>query len=136
MALLGTANVPAMEVAELWFEVGMAYDARHADDKPIEAFTRAIAAEPDDVGAKFQRGEIYFRKGDFDGARYDLEAVLASVDPAASAAKPFATQLLGQIANDVRASAASSLAGGNWGSRKIYRRPFFTWQDAARSRVQ
>jgi len=135
VALLGTANVPATEVSELWFEVGMAYDAKHADDKAIEAFTRAIAAKPDDAGAKFQRGEIYFRKGDFDGARHDLEAVVASADPAASTAKPFATQLLGQIANDVRASSASSLPGGSWGSRKIYRRPFFTWQDAARSRV-
>jgi hypothetical protein len=34
------------------------------------------------------------------------------------------------------ADAAASAAGGSWGSRKIYRRPFFTWQDAARSRVQ
>src|SRR5437868_10870489 len=36
VAQLGTANVPAAESPELWFEVGMAYDAKRDDDKAIE----------------------------------------------------------------------------------------------------
>jgi len=102
VALAGTANVPAAEASELWFEVGMAYDARHADDKAIEAFGKAIAASPGDAGSKFQRGQIYFRKGDFAAARADLEAVVASSDPRIAGTKPVARQLLGQIAGKKR----------------------------------
>ena len=134
VALLGTAHVPPAEAADLWFEVGMAYDARHADDPAIDAFTRAIATRPDDAGAKFQRGQLYLRRGELDRARRDLEDVVASAGPLPGAAKPFAIQLLGQIANDLRGAPASNPAAG-WGTRKIYRRPFFTWQDAARRRV-
>jgi tetratricopeptide (TPR) repeat protein len=136
VALLGTAHVPPAEAADLWFEVGMAYDARHADDQALDAFSRAIATRPDDAGAKFQRGQLYLRRGELDHARRDLEDVVASAGPLPAAAKPFAAQLLVQIANDLRSASSSNPGGGTWGTRKIYRRPFFTWQDAARSRVQ
>jgi tetratricopeptide (TPR) repeat protein len=101
-ALLGTANVPPAEVAELWFEAGMAYDAKHTDDKAIEAFTKAIAAKPDDDSSKFQRGQIYVHKGDFEKAKHDLEDVVKSADPRLASVKPLATQLLEQIASKGR----------------------------------
>ena len=99
VALLGTANVPAQDAAELWFELGMAYDAKHADDKAIEAFGKAISTKPDDTGSKFQRGQIYLRKGDLDNARRDLEDVVKSADPSLAVSKKIATQLLAQIAS-------------------------------------
>lgn len=102
VALLATTNLPAAEVNEMWFEAGMAYDAKHADDKAIEAFGKAIASKPDDATSKFQRGQIYFRKGDLANAKADLEAVLASGDPRLATAKPVAKQLLAQIASKKR----------------------------------
>ncbi|HSR97394.1 MAG TPA: tetratricopeptide repeat protein [Kofleriaceae bacterium] len=98
VALVGTTNVAASDASELWFEVGMAYDARHTDDKAIDAFSKAIAGKPDDASSKFQRGQIYFRKGDFASAKADLEAVVASPDPRIASAKPVARQILAQIA--------------------------------------
>jgi len=99
VATVGTTNVAAADASELWFEVGMAHDARHADDKAIEAFGKAIAGKPDDASSKFQRGQIYFRKGDFANARVDLEQVVASGDPRIASAKPVARQILAQIAS-------------------------------------
>ena len=99
VALLGTANVPAAEAADLWYALGMAHDAKHADDQAIEAFTKAVASKPDDASPKFQRGQIYFRKGDFASAKRDLEDVMASADPRLANAKPVAKQLLSQIAS-------------------------------------
>jgi len=99
VALLGTANVPAAEAPELWFEAGMAYDAKHADDQAIDAFTKGLAGKPDDASAKFQRGQIYVRKGDFDQAKRDLDDVVASADPQTASLKPIATQLLKQMAS-------------------------------------
>jgi len=98
VAQLGTANVPAAESPELWFEVGMAYDAKREDDKAIEAFGKAIAGKPSDLSSKFQRGQIYFRKGDFANARRDLDEVAKSGDPSIAGVKPLASQMLGQIA--------------------------------------
>ncbi|HMG54693.1 MAG TPA: tetratricopeptide repeat protein, partial [Kofleriaceae bacterium] len=98
VAQLGTANVAPDEAGELWFELGMAHDAKRDDDKAIEAFTRAIAGKPDDLGSKFQRGQVYFRKGDFVNAKRDLDDVARSGDPAVASTKPLAVQMLGQIA--------------------------------------
>jgi tetratricopeptide (TPR) repeat protein len=97
VALLGTANVPAAEAGELWYEAGMAYDANRADDSAIAAFTRAIALKPDDALSKFQRGQIYLRKADFANARRDLDDAVRSTDPRIAGFRPIAIQLLGQI---------------------------------------
>lgn len=96
-ALIGTANVPESEAAELWFEAGMAYEAKRSEGEAIDAFTRAIAVNPNDVSAKFQRGQLYFRRGEFASARIDLEEVTRSSDPKAASAKPIASQLLAQM---------------------------------------
>jgi len=102
VALLGTASVAAAETSELWYEAGMAYDARRADDQAIDAFGKAIAARPDDASSKFQRGQVYFRKGELANAARDLEEVVKSTDPQIAPVKPIATQLLGQIARKQR----------------------------------
>jgi tetratricopeptide (TPR) repeat protein len=98
VANVGTANVPPADAGELWFELGMAYDARRADGKAVEAFSTAIALRPDDVNAKFQRGQILARKGEIAAARRDLEEVSKSTDPKLVSEKQVANQLLAQIA--------------------------------------
>jgi tetratricopeptide (TPR) repeat protein len=102
VARLGTAHVPAAEAGELWFEVGMAHDARREDDKAIEAFGKAIAANPADLSSKFQRGQVYFRRADFANARRDLEEVASSNDPRTATTRPLASQMLKQIASKPR----------------------------------
>ena len=102
VAQQGTLHVAPAESGELWFELGMAHDAKRDDDKAIEAFTRAIAGKPDDLGSKFQRGQVYFRKGDFVNAKRDLDEVARSSDPAVASTKPLAVQMLGQIARKPR----------------------------------
>lgn len=98
VAMLGAAHVPAAEAADLWFEVGILHDARHADDPAIDAFSKAIAATPGDAGAKFERAQLYLRKGDLAGARRDLEDVARSTDPRAGVTRQLATQLLAVLA--------------------------------------
>lgn len=99
VAQAGTAHVPPAEAGELWFELGMAYDAKRNDDKAIEAFSKAIAGRPGDLGSRFQRGQAYFRKGDFANARRDLEEVARSNDPAVAGTRPLAVQMLGQMSH-------------------------------------
>src|SRR5262249_9877732 len=81
LAPTGTEHVPAAEAAELWCEVGMACDARRADDQAIEAFGKAIAINPGDALSKLQRGQLYVRRGELASAAHDLEDVVRSQDP-------------------------------------------------------
>ena len=99
IATIGTANVPAADAADVWFELGMAQDAKHADAQAIEAFSKAIAGKPDDPTAKFQRGQLYYKTGDFASARRDLDDVAKSTDPRSATMKPIATQLLARMAS-------------------------------------
>jgi tetratricopeptide (TPR) repeat protein len=99
VAQQGTLQVTPAESGELWFELGMAYDAKRDDDKAIDAFTRALAVRPGDLGTKFQRGQAYYRKNDHANARRDLEEVARSSDPAVATTKPLAVQMLDQIAH-------------------------------------
>jgi tetratricopeptide (TPR) repeat protein len=69
------------------------------DDQANAAFTKVLEATPDDKRAKFQRGQVYFRKGDLANARRDLESMVKSADPQLADATPIAAQLLLQIAN-------------------------------------
>ncbi|MEO7734962.1 MAG: tetratricopeptide repeat protein [Kofleriaceae bacterium] len=98
VASLGTGRVATAESGELWFELGMAYGARRADVKAIEAFGTAIAIRPDDMDAKFQRGQIFARRGELAAAKRDLEEVGRSTDPKLVAAKQVANQLLAEMA--------------------------------------
>jgi len=98
VALRGAERVRPTDVADLWFEVGLTQDARHLDDKALEAFGKVLDTRPRDANARFQRGQIYFRKGDFAAAQLDLEDVIQSSDPRLAAAQPIAQQLLHQMA--------------------------------------
>jgi len=98
IALRGAERVRPTEAADLWFEIGLTYDAKHLDDKAIAAFGKMLDTRPRDVTSKFQRGQIFFRRGEFGDARLDLEDVVNSGDPQLAAAQPIARQLLGQIA--------------------------------------
>jgi tetratricopeptide (TPR) repeat protein len=95
VARLGAAVLPAD--AEVWYEVGMAYDAKRADDAAIAAFSKVLAERPGDVRSSFQRGQIYLRIGDTASARRDLEAVAASSDPQSADARSIAIQLLARL---------------------------------------
>ena len=98
VANLGTVHVPTVDAGELWFELGMAYDAKRADVQAIEAFGTAIAIRPDDLDAKLQRGQIFARQGEIAAAKRDLEEVARSPDPKLVGAKQVANQLLAQLA--------------------------------------
>jgi tetratricopeptide (TPR) repeat protein len=97
VATIGLRSVPPGDARELWFAAGMAYDETHADDQAIAAFTRALAAKPEDKQSKFQRGQVYLRKGDLASAKRDLEDVVKSPDPQLGDATSIAAQLLIQI---------------------------------------
>ncbi|HEU4729545.1 MAG TPA: tetratricopeptide repeat protein [Kofleriaceae bacterium] len=98
VAMLGIAHVAQADAGQLWDEAGMVHAGRRADGPALEAFTRAIAANPGDAAAKLGRGQVYFRKGDLASARRDLEAVAGSKDPALAPIQPFVVQLLQLIA--------------------------------------
>jgi tetratricopeptide (TPR) repeat protein len=94
VALLGTTSVPPAEARDLWFLAGRAYDEKLADDPAIDAFTKVLASNPDDVKAKFQRGQVYVRKGDVANAKADFEDIMKSADPQVAGLKPFARSAL------------------------------------------
>ncbi|HEX4422375.1 MAG TPA: hypothetical protein VH165_30890 [Kofleriaceae bacterium] len=98
VALRGTAQVAPADAPELWFAAGLSYEAKHADDQAIDAFSKMIAGVPDDASAKLHRAQSYLRKAALADAKRDLDAVIASSDPRAAALRPVAVQLLAQIA--------------------------------------
>lgn len=76
----GTQHVTETdELVEVYYALGMAYDAQKNWDKAIDAYTQSIdkarSANRDNIEAKFQRGFAYLRKGDKEKARPDLEEV-------------------------------------------------------------
>ena len=128
VATLGTANV-ANDTAELWFELAMVHDAKHADDLALAALGRALASRPDDVSALLQRGEIYLRKGEPASATRDLERVASSSDPRTAVAKRLATRLLGGLANRSRADTSGAGPAGQ-SYKRSYRpsqQPYKPW---------
>jgi tetratricopeptide (TPR) repeat protein len=106
VAMIGTRNTPAADAGQLWYEVGMAYDAQRADDQAIAAFSKVIAGHPEDTSARFQRAQVYVRKADFASAERDLEVVLAAKEPQIAEAKPIAAQILSEIARKRRLESA------------------------------
>ncbi|GAB4513635.1 MAG: hypothetical protein Tsb0020_31930 [Haliangiales bacterium] len=82
----GTKYVRGDELADVYYYLGLAYDADKNWDKAIEAYTQSVEqsklANRDNVEATFQRGLVYLRKGDTERAQPDLEeASKASADP-------------------------------------------------------
>ena len=99
VASQGTVNVPGSnEVSDIWFVLGMSYDDKRMADKAIEAFDKAIESRKDNHKAKFQRGQTYFRKGDFTHAKRDLEEFSKSGGASLEFAKQQASKMLMDIA--------------------------------------
>jgi predicted Zn-dependent protease len=97
VAMLGASHVAPAERWQLWYEAGMALDVARANDRAIDAFSRAIADGRGAALARFQRAQVYLRKGDLARARRDLADVVASTDPDVAAVLPIAQQLLGEM---------------------------------------
>ncbi|MEZ4362321.1 MAG: tetratricopeptide repeat protein [Kofleriaceae bacterium] len=99
IASQGTANVPgSSERSDIWFVLGMGYDAKRLDDKAIEAFTKALDDRRDNHKAKFQRGQAEFRKGDYVRAKRDLEDFAKTGSAKLTLEKSQATKILMDIA--------------------------------------
>lgn len=102
VATLGISQVPATDARTLWYEAGMAQNAKHANAKAIEAFDKAVAGDHPDMLARFLRGQVYLRKGRLADARQELEQVVRSTDPQVVEVRPIAVELLRQIARKQR----------------------------------
>jgi len=127
VAALGAMHVPAADAADLWLEIGMAYDAKASDDKAIAALGKAIAIAPDNASAKLQRGRIYFRKGDTANARRDLEDVVRSTDERADTAKQLAAQMLARLAGESSASAVGRTTCNGPTPCRVMAAPYSGW---------
>jgi tetratricopeptide (TPR) repeat protein len=102
VAMLGVAHVSPADARALWYEAGMALQARRAGDRAIEAFEKAIAGGRQDVLASFLRGQVDLRNGRLVDARRELEQVVRSTDPQVAEVRPIAVELLRQIARKLR----------------------------------
>jgi tetratricopeptide (TPR) repeat protein len=95
----GTTIVPGTnEKSDIWYEVGMGYDDKRLDDKAIDAFSKSIESKKDNHKAKFQRGQAYFRKGDYTNAKRDLEEFSKTGGASVEFAKQQASKMLIDIA--------------------------------------
>lgn len=99
VASQGAANVPGSnERSDIWFVLGMGYDAKGSHDKAVEAFGKALEDRRDNHKAKFQRGQALFRKGDFTKAKRDLEDFTKTGSAKLDLQKTQATKMLMDIA--------------------------------------
>ncbi len=103
----GTANVVgSQEVSDIWYVLGMGYDDKQMETEAIDAFTKALDSRRDNHQAQFQRGQAYFRKGDLDKAKTDLEAFSKS----SGASLDFAKQQASKMLMDISAKKAGDAA--------------------------
>lgn len=99
VAEAGTTAVPGThDKSEIWYVAGRGYDDKRQDDKAIDAFSKALDARRDNHKAKFQRGQAYFRKGDYTNARRDLEEFSKTGGASVEFEKQEASKMLIQIA--------------------------------------
>ena len=99
IAEAGTTVVPGTnDKSDIWYEVGMGYDDKRLDDKAVDAFTKALDSKKDNHKAKFQRGQAYFRKGDYGNAKRDLEEFGKTGGASVEFAKQQASKMLIDIA--------------------------------------
>lgn len=110
VATAGAGVVPegADAYADILYVLGMGYDDKRLDDKAIEAFTKALDHKHDHAKAKFQRGQAYFRKGDYTNAKKDLE----EFSKAGGASVEFAKQQASKMLMDIAAKSAMQNGGG------------------------
>lgn len=105
----GVQIVPgANEKSDVYYVLGMGFDDKGQYDKSIEAFTKALESRRDNHKAKFQRGQAYFRKGDYVNAKRDLEEFSKSGGTSVEFAKQQASKML----MDIAAKSAGGAGGG------------------------
>jgi tetratricopeptide (TPR) repeat protein len=99
VAEAGTAVVPgSQEKSQIWYEVGMGYDDKRLNDKAIDAFSKALEVKRDYHAARFQRGQAYYRKGDYANAKRDLEEFSKTGGASVQFEKQQASKMLVDIA--------------------------------------
>lgn len=86
------------EAGQVWYIVGMAYDDKSLHEKAIEAYTKSLELRRDLHVAKFQRGQAYFKMGNFPSAKRDLEEFSKSGGASVNFSKAQAAKMLMDIA--------------------------------------
>ena len=112
VARLASTHVTTGPVASLWYELGMAYEAKQDDAQALAAFTKVLSARDGNVRAKLQRGQIYLRMGELSNARRDLQTFLAAPDPTLGQAKQVARGLLDTVERKLRGADPQPHVGG------------------------
>lgn len=99
VATVGTQHVtdPA-GLSDMYYELAMGHDAKHEAKAAIDGFTHALDANPGNLEARYQRGQSYFRLGDFTHAKADLEQFVTSSGPTLAFARQQANKMLMEIA--------------------------------------
>lgn len=103
LATAQQATVPGVlpdptKAADIWYVLGMVYDEKVLHEKAIEAYSKSLDLRRDLHKAKFQRGQAYFRKGDYTNAKRDLEEFAKAGGASVAFEKQQATKLLADIA--------------------------------------
>jgi tetratricopeptide (TPR) repeat protein len=62
-----------VELTDIYYYLGLAYDAQKSWNKAIEAYGKALEVKSDNMEARLQRGFAYANAGDKANARKDLE---------------------------------------------------------------
>lgn len=86
------------ESGDLWYVLGMAYDDKSLYEKSIEAYTKALENRRELHVAKFQRGQAYYRQGNYPNAKRDLEEFSKTGGASVNFAKAQASKMLMDIA--------------------------------------
>jgi tetratricopeptide (TPR) repeat protein len=92
------------EAGEVWYVVGMSYDDKSLHEKAIEAYSKALELRRDLHKAKFQRGQAYFKKGDYTAAKRDLE----EFSKTGGASVDFSKQQAAKMLMDIAAKSATT----------------------------
>ncbi len=109
VAQQGVEVIPgANEKSDIYYVLGMGYDDKGQYDKSIDAFTKSLESRKDNHKAEFQRGQAYFRKGDYTNAKRDLE----SFSKSGGASVEFAKQQASKMLMDIAAKSATQNSGG------------------------
>jgi tetratricopeptide (TPR) repeat protein len=98
---IATSSIGALIVddsSDVWFELGMGFDDMRANEKAVDAFTKALDAKADNVKVRFQRGQALVRLKKYRDAKSDLDAVMAAKWPDSDFAKQQAKKMLLDIA--------------------------------------
>ncbi len=96
------------EAGQLWYLVGMAYDDKSLFEKSIEAYSKALEQRRDLHQAKFQRGQAYYKMGNYPNAKRDLEEFSKTGGATVNFEKAQASKML----MDIAAKTATQPTGG------------------------